>query len=205
MLYFATPSGPLVRDAMRAGLLAMINTPAQGSKPIPGVPTCLDNGKFGQGWPGYHRWARWLGRQPREGCAFAVAPDTPFDAAATLRQYGPAGRFIRRMGFPVAFAAQDGIERLTVPWADLDVVFLGGSTGWKLGPHAAELTRQAHARGVWVHMGRVNSLKRIRYADYIGCDSADGTYLRSGPDVNLPKLLRWCGRIEQQGVLWSAS
>jgi hypothetical protein len=40
-------------------------------------------------------------------------------------------------------------------------------------------------------MGRVNSLRRHRYAAAIGCDSADGTYLTRGPDENLPKLLGW--------------
>jgi hypothetical protein len=187
---------------MTRGLLGMINTPAQGSKPVPAARTCYDNGKFGEGWPGYHKWARWLDRQPRTGCVFAVAPDTPFNAAATLRQFGPAGRFIRRLGFPVAFAAQDGIERLTVPWDALDVVFLGGSTAWKLGPHARRLTAQAHARGKWVHMGRVNSLRRLRYAAATGCDSADGTYLRSGPDENLPKLLGWLRDVNDQQVLF---
>lgn len=45
--------------------------------------------------------------------------------------------------------------------------------------------------GKWVHMGRVNSGKRYRYAEAIGCDSVDGSYLRFGPDTNLPKLLSW--------------
>jgi hypothetical protein len=40
-------------------------------------------------------------------------------------------------------------------------------------------------------MGRVNSLRRLRYAADIGCDSVDGTYLAFGPDQNLPTLLTW--------------
>lgn len=69
--------------------------------------------------------------------------------------------------------------------------FIGGSTAWKLGPHARRLVADAKRRGKWVHMGRVNSLKRFRYAAAIGCDSCDGTYLRFGPDINLPKVLSW--------------
>ncbi len=42
-----------------------------------------------------------------------------------------------------------------------------------------------------VHCGRVNSLKRLRYAASIGCQSADGTFLAYGPDRNLPVLLGW--------------
>lgn len=42
-----------------------------------------------------------------------------------------------------------------------DVLFLGGSTAWKLGSAARRLTTEAKARGKQVHMGRVNSLKRL--------------------------------------------
>ena len=41
---------------------------------------------------------------------------------------------------------------------------IGGTTSWKLGPAAAGLAAQARRRGLWVHLGRVNSLKRLRYA-----------------------------------------
>jgi hypothetical protein len=78
-----------------------------------------------------------------------------------------------------------------VPWDEFDVLFLGGSTEWKLGEAAAALTAEAKSRGKHVHMGRVNSRKRYRYARSIGCDSVDGTYLVFGPTVNLPKLLSW--------------
>ena len=52
-------------------------------------------------------------------------------------------------------------------------------------------TAEAKRRGKQVHMGRVNSARRYRYAEAIGCDSADGTYIAFGPDVNLPKVLAW--------------
>lgn len=65
-------------------------------------------------------------------------------------------------------------------------------TEWKLGRAAALLTQEAKRRGKPVHMGRVNSRRRLRYAASIGCDTADGTYLLFGPrGVNLPKLLSW--------------
>ena len=40
-------------------------------------------------------------------------------------------------------------------------------------------------------MGRVNSLRRVRYTEAIGCDTVDGTYLTFGPNMNLPNLLGW--------------
>jgi hypothetical protein len=176
---------------MRTGLIGAIVTPAQGNR-IDGIRNwCADNGRFGAGWPGYHRWGQWLKTLPASGCGFVVAPDVPFHAAATLRVAGPALRFIRRLGYPAALAAQDGLENMTVPWDTFDVLFLGGTTEWKLGHHARRLTAEARGRGKGVHMGRVNSRKRYRYADQIGCTSADGTYLAFGPDVNLPRLRSW--------------
>lgn len=63
---------------------------------------------------------------------------------------------------------------------------------WKLGKEAADLANQALSHGKWVHMGRLNSGKRFRYArDVVGCHSADGTFLAFGPDTNLPRLYRW--------------
>ena len=204
-MFYANPSTPAVRDAMRLGQLGAIVTPAQGNH-IEGIPGWVaDNGKFGRGWPGYHRWGCWLRTLPPAGCAFAVAPDVPMDAAKTMRCAGPALRLIRRLGFPAALAAQNGLEDMAVPWDEFDVLFLGGDDAWKLGPHAAALTAEARAKDKPVHMGRVNSLRRLRYAAAIGCDSADGTYLAFGPDENLPKLLGWLRDVNDQGVLWEAS
>ena len=86
---------------------------------------------------------------------------------------------------------RDGQESLPVPWDSFDVAFVGGTTDWKLGPHARALVAEAKSRGKAVHMGRVNSAKRMRYAAAIGCDSADGTYITFGPDRNLPHVLGW--------------
>jgi hypothetical protein len=102
--------------------------------------------------------------------------------------------------------AQDGLESLPVPWGDFDALFIGGTTGWKLGPHAREIAAEAKRRGKWVHMGRVNSERRCRYAAAIGCDSVDGTKLVFGPDVNLPQVLAWA-RLSDHAPLfegWSA-
>ena len=60
------------------------------------------------------------------------------------------------------------------------------------------IAAEAKARGKWIHMGRVNSERRYRYAADIGCDSADGTYLTFGPDQNLPRLMAWIRSGEDQ-------
>lgn len=204
-VYFATPSSEAARQRMRDGEIGAIVTPAQGNR-IDGIPVwCADNGRFGTGWPGYHRWLRWLTGLPLTGCAFALAPDTPFDAAATLREAARPLRAIRDLGYPAALAAQNGIEHLAVPWDDFDVLFLGGDTAWKLGPAVRRLAAEARERGKGVHMGRVNSLRRYRYAEAIGCTSVDGTFLRFGPDIRLPELLSWTRNVRDQLVMFGGA
>jgi hypothetical protein len=171
----------------------MIATPAQGNVIPPNAAWCADNGCFGDGYPGDEAFLTWLAERAEHAahCAFVVAPDVVCDAQATLDRSAPMLPRIQAAGYPVALVAQNGLECLTVPWSTFDALFIGGDTPWKLGPAAHALAGEAKARGKWVHMGRVNSLRRLRYADAIGCDSADGTFLAFGPDVNLPEVLGW--------------
>jgi hypothetical protein len=48
-------------------------------------------------------------------------------------------------------------------------------------------------------MGRINSLRRLRYAAAIGCHSADGTCLTYAPQQKLPRLLSWLDQVNQPG------
>lgn len=98
---------------------------------------------------------------------------------------------IRALGFPVALVLQDGQQDVPIPWDEIDAVFVGGTDQFKLGRVAARLCQEAKARGKWVHVGRVNSLKRLRYSVSIGADSVDGTYLIFCPGPNLLVVQRW--------------
>lgn len=201
MLYFANPTGADVQALMAAGELGCIVTPAQGNRIPTGAPWCADNGCFGKGYPGDAKWLRWLERRVQTpGCLFAVAPDVVGDAAATLARSAPFLPRIRELGVPAALVAQDGLEHLTIPWADFDVLFIGGSTEWKLGAAARRIVAEAKARGKWVHMGRVNTGKRYRYAAAIGCDSVDGTTLAQYPGT-LVDVLDWTARDQRQASL----
>ena len=206
MRYIATPSGPEVREAMSNGDLACMTTPAQGNRIPDGAEFFCDNGKFGKGWPGAQAWFDWLtrtvDRYGADRCLGAVAPDVPFDAAGTLDESLPWLACIRELGVPAAFAAQDGCDLLGLPWDDFDVLFIAGSTEWKTGPVAERLSREAKARGKWVHMGRVNSRHRLRIAEWFGCDSADGTYLAFGPDKNLALLRGWLDELHHTPSLF---
>lgn len=189
----ANPCGVEVREAMSRGELGFIGTPAQGNVRPEGAPWCADNGCYGKGWPGYDGWLKWL-RRKADGvadCLFATAPDVVGDAQATLERSRPWLPVIRDIGYPAALVAQDGLELCHVPWDEFDVLFIGGTTEWKLGPEARALIGEAIHRGKRVHAGRVNSGKRYRYFKELGCHSADGTFLTFGPKVNYPKLRKW--------------
>lgn len=184
---------------MSAGLIGCMTTPAQGNRIPDGAMYACDNGRFGQGWPGADAWFAWLTatveRYGRDRCLWAVAPDVPLDAAGTLAESTPWLSKIRALGIPAAFAAQDGSEHGLIPWAAIDVLFLGGSTEWKLSQAAAGLVAEAKRRGKGAHMGRVNSERRLRHAAAAGCDTADGTFLAFGPNANLPRVLSWGDRL----------
>ncbi|MDG4834125.1 hypothetical protein O7627_33210 [Solwaraspora sp. WMMD1047] len=128
MRYYATASGKIVVDAMRAGRLGMIATPAAGNTVPEDVDWCADNGCFTAGrYPGDDRYLAWLARHAAHAvrCAFATAPDVVGDAAATLARSVPMLPRIRAAGYPAALVAQDGLERLRVPWELTDGLFLG--------------------------------------------------------------------------------
>jgi hypothetical protein len=116
------------------------------------------------------------------------------DARRTAEEFEIWAAAVERRGLPVGLVAQDGLEEMTDwlarTWHRLDALFIGGSTEWKLGPAAAALASEAKRRGKWVHMGRVNTKRRVRYAASLGCiDSIDGT-----------KWVRWRHRYLDEGV-----
>lgn len=157
-----------------------------------------DNGCFAQGdafVPG--DWLEWLAsvRRYRERCLFAVAPDAILDAEATLLRSRPYLPTIRQLGFKAAFVSQNGCRPDLVPWDDLDCLFVGGDDAWKLSEASWQLCGEARRRGKWVHVGRVNSFRRLKACAISGVDSADGTYLKFGPDANWPALMDWLDAI----------
>lgn len=202
MRYFATPSTASVREAMTAGLIDCIVTPRQGNRAVEGATWCADNGCYTDKWDEDEWWAFLVANAYRaDSCLFATAPDVVGDAWATQLRSMPWLPKIRALGYPAAYVAQDGARADRLPWDAFDVLFIGGTTGWKLGPVARALVFEAKRRGKHVHMGRVNSERRFRYAAAIGCDSADGTYLAFGPDQNLPTVLAWLRGVNGQESL----
>ena len=121
------------------------------------------------------RFIRMLGRlEGIPGCQWVSVPDVVANATETLIRFYNYWKLIDSYGFPIALVGQDGMIPSDVPWELIDCIFIGGTTEWKLGDAARSLTIEAKRRGKLVHMGRVNSNRRLRYAKAIGCDSVDG-------------------------------
>lgn len=206
-LYLATPNTQEVRETIAAGRLGAMLTPDSwstinepSSKRFPWVG--LDNGCFSDKWD-EDRWKDWLTEmRPRlPECLFAVVPDVVADHDATLARWEQYVGIVKDAGYPAAFVIQDGCDGMDMPWRDLDAVFVGGSTEYKLSEQAWELVGRANRRGIWTHMGRVNSFNRIRRCAAAGVKSVDGSYLAFGPDTNLPKLLAWLDWLNHNQVL----
>lgn len=193
MLYLANASNQLVRDAMVAGELGQITTPRERRAPLPGVVWGADNGCFGKGYPGDAKYLAWLDKHAGAAgdCLFATAPDVIGDAKATWARSAWMLPKIRARGYRAALVLQDGQDRVPLHWGSFDAVFVGGSTEFKLGPVARECVAQAKERGMYVHVGRVNSYKRLSYANLIGADSSDGTFVNRAPHHNLERMRVW--------------
>lgn len=175
--------------------LGYINTPRIGGTVPLNCIWAADNGRFSA--PHEYTdtgYLGWLDRQERQRCLFATAPDVLADYATTLALSLPLLPRIRAIGFPAALVFQDGYTSGATPWDEFDVAFLGGTTTWKLG-YGGQAVADARARGKPVHMGRVNSYKRLRVAAAIGCTSADGTFLKYAPDINVPRMLAWLDQL----------
>ena len=154
----------------------------------------------------------------REKLWFVVAPDVVANHARTLEMFHWWEPRIHALGLPVAFVAQDGLELVPdqMPWDRMDALFIGGSTAWKEGevgqwewcverglspmqavqysPYEGWLSmwEGAEARGIPIHMGRVNSLSRMELAhSFYSAQSSDGTMLNFQQTDRLRDLEGW--------------
>lgn len=139
-----------------------------------GIPFALDNGCFRRYDPA-KIISMLRNYQGLPGCTFAVLPDVVCNHAETLTLFREWLPRYQAMGYPPAFVLQNGVSPDTVPYDDVSALFIGGDTAFKFSLLVRDIARIAKGRGLWIHMGRVNSERRIRYAASIGCDSFDGT------------------------------
>lgn len=206
MLYL---SGAISRQIDREAhpRVGFLLTPYGGNVAPVGRPWAADNGCYTRGYPDVDgaRWRKFVERvRSGTGCLFVAAPDVVGDWSATLAVWLNGGETLARsFGVPVAIVIQDGARSDAIPWEAIDAVFVGGSTAWKL--RAAPLIREAIRRGKHVHVGRVNTWRRIAWARACGANSVDGTHLAHNVSGNLPRLNSWMARLDAQLPLrlWS--
>lgn len=193
MLYLSGSKNDALKPYLADGVIGLLLTPNTGYR-LEGISAwAMDNGCFSGRYLGDERYLALLHklRAHRTRCLFVAAPDVVEDAEATLELFPRIAPELKNDGWPVALVAQDGMDATSIPWGDLDYLFLGGSTKWKLSGATDSLIAAAKGVGKKVHVGRVNSFRRFQHFAALGCDSADGTFLAFGPDKNLPRLINW--------------
>lgn len=156
-----------------------------------GLRYALDNGA----WGAFQRGARLdvdaflrAYEKHADGAVFTVLPDI---VCGGQESWELTLRFLEKLRQSPArklLAVQNGftVEQVA-PFLDARVgVFVGGDTEWKERTAIAwgELAKQA---GAYCHVGRVNSVRRIRICAAAGCDSFDGSGV-SRYSSELPRL-----------------
>lgn len=143
-------------------------------------------------WDRFYNWLT-LMRDFQSSCLFIVAPDAVADPHQTRDLFDRYASSIKELGYPVAFVAQDGQENL--PFPDFDALFIGGTTEWKMSEAADWCIRWAQKHQKWVHIGRVNSQKRLRHFQLVGANSVDGTTIAFAPDRMRARLQRQLDKV----------
>jgi hypothetical protein len=204
VLLFVSGATKTLRELNRPDRLGILLTPDAGNAvPRHGAIFAADNSAFSNWSPA--RFCTMLGRiAGKPGCKFVAAPDIVADARATAERFRVWQPVLQELGLPVALVLQNGQEHIGVPWDRIDAVFVGGDNAFKMGRAAASIVREAKARGLWCHMGRVNTRQRFRYAYELGCDSVDGSGFSRFPDTKIPMALRWLEELDRQPSLLAA-
>jgi hypothetical protein len=187
--------------AAHAGLLRTPHSGHRVEKAIElGMVWAMDNGCFVRYEP--ENIIRMMQRfRGLAGCKFMVAPDVVGSHEETLILFRAWLGTIQSYGFPVAFVLQNGVTVDSVPYDSIAAVFIGGDTAFKYSEVVREIVKEAKRRGIWVHMGRVNTFGRITYALSIGCDSIDGTSTCIAPETNIKKQAPYYTGLRQMN-LW---
>jgi hypothetical protein len=201
MIYFSGAISKKI-DEVASKDIGFLYTPQKHNTVTSTRPWCVDTGCFSSKFTfnadvylAYlHKW-----KHLRASCAFATAPDVIGNWLETLSASKPMFQPIWELGYKVALVAQDGLVNTMIPWLEIDAIFIGGTTDWKLSLQSAAICREARRRDKWVHIGRVNTLKRIAFAKFVcQADSVDGNTIAFAPSVNLPKVENWLQQCELQ-------
>ncbi len=170
------------------GQVGHLYSPGGQRGPWSFLPYALDNGAYSahlaksawgpEGWLKLLEWAKLSGRAP----LWILVPDVVGDRVGTLAAWEQWSPVARDYGWPLAFAVQDGMTATDIP-AGAAVVFVGGSTEWKW--KTVSMWCDAFPR---VHVGRVNTYRRLWDCADSGAESCDGTGWMRGDQKQLRGL-----------------
>jgi hypothetical protein len=170
-------TGKMVRDLARKypGRIASLMSPGGQRAPIDGCGLAFDNACFGAFKNGtewdFRKWMKMMdwAVSGSHNPMWALCPDSVGDITGTLNRWDEFYWITASYGWPVAFAVQDGMRKEHVP-KNASVVFIGGSTDWKW-----ETLRYWCDHFSHVHVGRVNTYRRLWQSHDAGAKSIDGT------------------------------
>lgn len=198
--YASQTSGPNRAAIEAAGWRQFVSPDTRACNGAPTTAYALDNGAWGsfmRGEPWREEPFTALVDALGELADFIVVPDKVEDRAATVEL---AKSWLPRLdGYRRYLAVQDGMEWSDVERfvPDLAGIFVGGSTPWKLSTMGQWASR-AHGVGLQLHVGRVNTVRRIRLCGDAGADSFDGSSVSRYAKKNLRRL----DNEVRQGWLW---
>lgn len=191
MIAYASRTGTRrnLEGLRRAGWHLLVS--AKGVLRTEGMPYALDNGAwtaYQQGQPfdedAFMRALDLVG----EKAEWVVLPDIVQGGLMSLDYSLRWLERLRGMPTPVLIAVQDGmqIEDVRSLLSPSVGIFIGGSTEWKEAT-AGIWGSIARRRNCYLHVGRVNSVRRIRICAAAGANSYDGTSA-SRFAISLPPL-----------------
>ncbi len=173
------------------GRLGHLYSPGGWMKPYPWLPYALDCGVFGP-WSRGEAWdAEGFKALLRLASAsiepvWVAVPDAVGERERTIEMWDEWHPVVSAYGsWPLAFVVQDGMDERDVP-TSAAVVFVGGSTKWKLDTLATWCALFPR-----VHVGRVNTYERLRLCHDAGAESCDGTGWMRGDPKQLHGLERY--------------
>lgn len=135
-----------------------------------------------------------------ESVRFVTVPDVVCDAAGTIELWREWAPKVALRGLKPALVLQNGMTPApngvrygdeVIDWSEVGAVFVGGDDAYKDGVDVALIVFEAKRRGRHVHVGRVNTVRRLRHAQALGADTVDGSGWARFRDAMLPRYCRW--------------
>lgn len=177
---------------------------AKGCLRTEGMPYAMDNGAWSAYQQGVSFDERAFGKAVDllgAGADWIVLPDIVAGGQRSLDYSVAWMQRLRGLSTPLLLAVQDGmsineVRDLLSPSVG---IFIGGTTSWKE-ETAQQWGALARRRNCYLHVGRVNSQRRIAICAAAGADSFDGTSV-----TRFAKSITRLDSAKRQGDLFAAS